>query len=76
MEDHNRFVREVLRTPEERWPDPLPRPLDNSERMTVAKAWAHWHIGDASWATQLLDAYFTPRPYARLLKQDIGEETP
>lgn len=60
---------------------PLPSPpatpktatLDHAEGILVARRWAAWEIGDASWADRIVEAYLEPERIGKLLD---GEGAP
>lgn len=43
---------------------------ENEEGLRVARAWAQWHIGDASYANDIIYAYENPSNALEMLKED------
>lgn len=51
-------------------PGQLVRPEDHEQRMEVARDIAGWHLGDPSWAGEILYAYFNPERAKELLDME------
>lgn len=46
---------------------------DHEQRLRQARARAEWELGEASWATMIVDAYCDPERDAAELAEDMAE---
>lgn len=44
----------------------------NEEGLTVARRFARWHLGDPSWAGEILWAYANPEAASKKLDEEMA----
>lgn len=43
----------------------------HAEGVKAARAWAEYHLGDASWADDIIDVYLNPVNAMEILRKDM-----